>query len=79
MNLTVIIPVYNEAKTIAEIIRRVKSVGAATEIVIVDDGSTDGTRDILKTFSKDPLIRVFSHDRNQGKGAAVRTGIRGAR
>ncbi|HMN62260.1 MAG TPA: glycosyltransferase family 2 protein [Anaerolinea sp.] len=75
MNLTVIIPVYNEAKTIAEIVRRVKAVGVATEILIVDDGSTDGTRDILKTFTGDPLIRVVLHERNQGKGAAVRTGI----
>jgi len=79
MNLTVIIPVYNEAKTIAEIVRRVKAVDVATEILIVDDGSTDGTREILQTFAGDPLIRVVLHDRNQGKGAAVRTGIQQAK
>ena len=79
MNLTVIIPVYNEAGTIAEIVQRVKSIGAAMEIVIVDDGSTDGTRTILQSFSPDPTIRVFLHDHNQGKGAAVRTGISQAR
>jgi glycosyltransferase involved in cell wall biosynthesis len=78
MNLTVIIPVYNENKTIAEILRRVKAIGVATEILIVDDGSTDGTRDYLKTLENDPQIRVILHDRNQGKGAAVRTGIHAA-
>ena len=78
MNLTVIIPVYNENKTIAEILRRVKAVGVATEILIIDDGSTDGTRDFLKTLENDPQIRVILHDRNQGKGAAVRTGIHAA-
>jgi len=79
MNLTVIIPVYNEARTIAEIVRRVKAVGAAAEILIVDDGSSDGTRDILQSMAGDPLIRVVLHERNQGKGAAVRTGIQAAR
>jgi glycosyltransferase involved in cell wall biosynthesis len=79
MNLTVIIPVYNEAGTIAEIVRRVKLIGAAMEIVIVDDGSTDATRAILQSFATDPAIRVVLHDHNQGKGAAVRTGINQAR
>ncbi len=79
MNLTVIIPVFNEAKTIAEIVKRVKSSGAAAEILIVDDGSSDGTREILQSFADDPQIRVVLHDRNQGKGAAVRTGIAAAR
>ena len=78
MNLTVIIPVYNEIKTIAEILRRVKATGVATEILIIDDGSTDGTRDFLKTLENDAQIRVILHDRNQGKGAAVRTGIHAA-
>ena len=78
MNLTVIIPVYNEIKTIAEIVQRVQAIGAATEIVIVDDGSTDGTRDFLKTLENDPQVRVILHEHNQGKGAAVRTGIQAA-
>ena len=69
-------PVFNEAATIEEIIERVKSVGLADEIIIVDDGSTDGTREKLKDLEdKHPEIRLFLHDRNQGKGAAVRTGI----
>lgn len=78
MNLTVIIPVYNEIKTIEEILRRVKKTGVAQEILIVDDGSSDGTREFLATLKDDPLIRVVLHEKNQGKGAAVRTGIREA-
>jgi glycosyltransferase involved in cell wall biosynthesis len=79
MNLSVIIPVYNEIKTISEIIKRVKAVNVAYEIVIVDDGSKDGTRDYLQTISTDPMIHVILHDHNQGKGAAVRTGIQAAK
>lgn len=78
MNLSVLMPVYNEIKTIAEIVKRVKAVGVASEIVIVDDGSTDGTRDFLKTLENDPQVRVVLHERNQGKGAAVRTAIAAA-
>ena len=77
MNLSVILPAYNEIQTIDEILRRVKAVNLATEIVVVDDGSTDGTREYL-TGLKDPLIRVILHEKNQGKGAAVRTGIQNA-
>ncbi len=77
MNLTVILPAYNEIQTIEEILRRVKAVNLANEIVVVDDGSTDGTREYLSSV-KDPLIRVILHEKNQGKGAAVRTGIKAA-
>lgn len=79
MRLSVIMPVFNEMATIEEIVRRVQQVGLADELVIVDDGSTDGTRDILKSLAADqPSIQLFLHEKNQGKGAAVRTGIRAA-
>jgi glycosyltransferase involved in cell wall biosynthesis len=79
MQLTVIIPVYNEAKTIEEIVRRVQKTGLANEILIVDDGSTDGTRDLLAALDGRDQIRVLLHDRNRGKGAAVLTGVAASR
>jgi len=75
MNISVIIPVYNEKDTIQEIVSRVESTGVVGEILIIDDGSCDGTRDILKDFDTHPHVRVVLHDRNQGKGAAVTTGF----
>lgn len=75
MNLSVIIPVYNEVQNIREILKRVQATGLAWEILIVDDGSTDGTRDILKELDGTDQIRVVLHEKNQGKGAAVRTGF----
>jgi len=78
MKLTVLMPVYNEIDTIEEIIKRVQATGLADEILLVDDGSVDGTRDILKELDGQGAIRVFYHERNQGKGAAVRTGIKNA-
>ncbi len=78
MKLSVIIPVYNEEATLRDIIQRLETVGVADEIVIVDDGSTDGTRAILKELEGREKVRVFYHERNQGKGAAVVTGIRQA-
>ncbi len=79
MKISVIIPAYNEVNTIREIIRRVQAVGCASEILIVDDGSTDGTRAILTEMDGCDPVRVIFHERNQGKGAAVRTGIQNAR
>jgi glycosyltransferase involved in cell wall biosynthesis len=78
MKLTVLMPVYNEIDTIEEIIKRVQATGLADEILLVDDGSVDGTRDILKELDGQDAIKVFYHERNQGKGAAVRTGIKNA-
>jgi glycosyltransferase involved in cell wall biosynthesis len=76
MNLSVVIPVFNEISTIDEILSRVLAVGLADEIIIVDDGSTDGTRERLKEIaSQHPHIQVILHERNAGKGSAVRTGI----
>jgi glycosyltransferase involved in cell wall biosynthesis len=78
MNVTSIIPVFNEKTTIEEIIRRVKAVNIVSEIVIVDDGSTDGTREILAGYQDDPMVKVILHEKNKGKGSAVRTGIQSA-
>ena len=79
MNLSVVIPVYNEAENIGEILKRVQSTNLAREIVIVDDGSKDGTRETLQDLNGQENVRVILHERNQGKGAAVVTGLRAAR
>ena len=79
MNITVLIPVFNEAKTIEEIVHRVRATGLIQEILIIDDGSTDGTREILIELEKQEPVRVILHEKNKGKGAAVRTGIQNAR
>jgi glycosyltransferase involved in cell wall biosynthesis len=78
MNVSVIMPVYNEKNTLEEIIRRVKDTGIPDQIVIVDDGSEDGTRDLLEGYRDDELIDIILHDQNQGKGAAVVTGFKHA-
>ncbi len=79
MRLSVIVPVYNEKDTLPEIIRRVKATGLVSEIIIVDDASEDGTREILQELAAgQPEIRPFFHEKNQGKGAAVRTGLQHA-
>jgi len=82
MPLSIIMPVYNEMTTIAEIIHRVGEalVGLSKELVIVDDGSTDGTREYLQSLAegetRDGLtVKVIIHETNQGKGAAIRTAI----
>jgi glycosyltransferase involved in cell wall biosynthesis len=75
MRISVIIPTYNEAQTIREIIRRVEAEQIANEILVVDDGSADGTRDIIREMNGNGPVRTLLHETNQGKGAAVRTGI----
>ena len=75
MKLTIIIPVYNEQHTIREIVERVQRTELPDEILIVDDGSSDGTRSILAELDGKSELRVILHERNQGKGAAVITGI----
>lgn len=75
MDISVIIPVFNEYDTIREILKRVKAMGIAEEIIVVDDGSVDGTRDLLNNENLNDSIRVIFHHKNQGKGAAVRTGL----
>jgi len=79
MNLSVIIPVYNEINNIEKIIKRVQATKLATEIVVVDDASQDGTREILKKLDGKKKMRVIFHEKNQGKGAAVVTGMKAAK
>ncbi len=79
MKLSVLMPVYNERDTIREIVQRVLATGIPHEVIIVDDGSTDGTREILAEMdSRDARVRIFFHEQNQGKGAAVRTALQHA-
>ena len=94
MKLSIVMPVYNESGTLTEIVRRVRAVKLAVEvgygiengsavefdreIVIVDDGSTDGTGGVLKKLEGEPDVIVAFHERNQGKGGAVRTGLQHA-
>jgi glycosyltransferase involved in cell wall biosynthesis len=77
--LSVVIPVFNERNTIVEVLRRVRACGLPLEMIIVDDGSTDGTRAILAELENQPDIRVVLHEHNCGKGAALRTGFTLAR
>src|SRR5438045_2331309 len=78
--LSVVIPVYNERATLEELVRRVQAVPIEKEIIVVDDGSTDGTREILaRSPMGSPEIRVLLQNDNRGKGAALRRGFREAR
>jgi glycosyltransferase involved in cell wall biosynthesis len=76
--LSVVVPVYNEVQWLREIVRRVQAVPISKEIILVDDCSTDGTRAILLEMEKTPGIKVVYHEKNQGKGAALRTGFKHA-
>src|SRR5947209_3274263 len=72
--LSVVVPVYNERPWVAELVRRVRAVPIPKEILIVDDCSTDGTRDVLRALEGGE-VRVFYQERNRGKGAALRRGF----
>jgi glycosyltransferase involved in cell wall biosynthesis len=73
--LSVVIPVYNEKETILGIIDKVLNLDFVKEIIVVDDGSTDGSREVLEQTAFDSRVKLVFHDRNQGKGAALRTGF----
>ncbi len=73
--LSIVIPIYNERDTLRTLISRVEAVDHAKEIILIDDHSTDGTRDVLKEYEDRENFQVLYHDRNKGKGAALRTGF----
>ncbi|MGH7369511.1 MAG: glycosyltransferase family 2 protein [Candidatus Methylomirabilaceae bacterium] len=77
MKLSVIIPVYNERQTVELLLKRVEAAPYDKEIILVDDASTDGTREILERLARDDRdqVRLFLHAQNRGKGAAIRTAI----
>jgi glycosyltransferase involved in cell wall biosynthesis len=73
--LTVVIPAYNEVGTVERLLRRVREVPLNLEVIVVDDGSTDGTRDLLGEVEAELIDQLVFHEKNQGKGAALRTGF----
>jgi glycosyltransferase involved in cell wall biosynthesis len=75
LRLSVVIPVYNEAGTIRALVDRVRAVRIPKEIILVDDGSTDGTRNVLVELEKQGDLRILYHEHNKGKGAALKTGF----
>jgi len=77
LKLSILIPIYNERATILEIAKRVLAVPFDKEIIAIDDGSTDGTRDLLPQLEQNGVILLY-HERNQGKGAAIHTGLKRA-
>jgi glycosyltransferase involved in cell wall biosynthesis len=78
MSLSVVIPVFNEVATITHLIERVRAIPVVTEIIVVDDCSSDGTTALLKALPERPgFVRIY-HDVNRGKGAALRSGFRSA-
>ncbi|MGH7984872.1 MAG: glycosyltransferase family 2 protein, partial [Candidatus Binataceae bacterium] len=76
--ISVVIPVYNEINTIGQVIERVLKCGCEVEVLVVDDASTDGTREFLKRCA-DPNVHCFFHAVNRGKGAALRLGFAAAK
>lgn len=79
MKLSIVIPAYNEAGTVAAIVARVRAAAQDAEIIVVNDGSTDATAEALAELAaRDPEVRVLDHETNRGKGAALRTGFAAA-
>jgi len=74
--LSVVMPVYNEVNTVLKIIDKVLKLDIVKELIVVDDCSTDGSRELLKSTKFDPRVKLLLHDKNMGKGAAIRTGFK---
>lgn len=77
--LTVIVPVFNEKRTIDELLRRVLAAPYSKQVIVVDDGSSDGSVEILEAYEGHAQVELLQHSRNRGKGAAIRTGLDAAR
>ena len=75
VTLSVVIPAYNETATVESLLRRVREVPLKLEVIVVDDGSTDGTRDLLEELEGELIDQLIFHEKNAGKGAALRTGF----
>ena len=75
LKLSIVIPVYNERETLEILVAKVNAVDYEKEIILIDDFSTDGTREVLKNYENKKNFQVLYHNRNQGKGAALRTGF----
>jgi len=78
MKISVVMPVYNEKTTLNKILEKVRAVDLEKEIIMVDDGSTDGTRELLREMQLADNEHVYFHEKNMGKGAALRTGFQHA-
>ncbi|MBR3308205.1 MAG: glycosyltransferase family 2 protein [Lachnospiraceae bacterium] len=76
--ISVVIPCYNEAETLANVLARVRDCGLKTQIIVVDDGSTDGSRELLRGELRDSVDKILFHKKNMGKGAALRHGFQAA-
>ena len=76
--LSVVVPVFNESGTVAAVVQRLRETGLPLQIILVDDGSQDGTLEAMKTMADDADVTVVSHPENRGKGAAIRTGFQHA-
>jgi len=75
VKISIVIPIYNEHDTVEELIKRVDATPWVKEIILIDDFSTDGSRDLLKNYENEEDFKVLYHERNKGKGAALRTGF----
>jgi dolichol-phosphate hexosyltransferase len=80
IDLSILMPVYDERATVEQAIEAVleRELGASYELIVVDDGSRDGTRELLANGAWQEHVRLLAHDRNLGKGAAIRTGLAAA-
>lgn len=77
--VSVVVPVYNESRTVGSMLERLLSAACSDDIIVVDDGSSDETPRILESWRKVPTVQVLTHERNLGKGSAIRTGLERAK